>query len=57
MRLLPGLKLVVSFLRLQFVEKVKAGVEFRHVQGLSRNLPGGCQRRSNIKDPCHQRAA
>ena len=57
MGLLPSLKLVASFLRLQFVEKVKAGVEFRHVQGLNRSLSGGCRHSSNIKDPCHQRAA
>jgi hypothetical protein len=28
-RLLPGLKLRARFLRLQFLEKMKAGVEFR----------------------------
>jgi hypothetical protein len=49
--LLPGLKLVASFLRLQFVEKVEAGLEFRHVQNVNRSLPGRCQRRSNIEDP------
>ena len=42
MRLLQSLKLVAGFLKFQFVEKVKAGVEFRHVQGLNRSLPGGC---------------
>lgn len=32
MRLLPGLKLVASFLKFQLVEEVKAGVKFRHAQ-------------------------
>ena len=35
--------MAASFLKLQFVKKVKAGVEFRHVQSLNRNLSGGCQ--------------
>jgi hypothetical protein len=55
--LLLVLKLIVSFLRLQLVEKVKAGVEFRHVQGLSRSLPRDQERRLNVKDTCHQRGA
>jgi hypothetical protein len=38
MRLLQGLKLVASFVRLQFVQKVKSGVEFRHVQSLNPDL-------------------
>jgi hypothetical protein len=51
MRPLPSLKLLVSFLRLQFVERMKASVEFRHVQR-SRVY----RHRSNTKGYCHQRA-
>ena len=41
MRLLPGGKLLVSFFRLQFVQKVKAGLEFPYVQGLNGSRPEG----------------
>ena len=41
--ILLGLKLFVSFRRLQFVQNMNASVEFRHVQGLSRSLRGGCR--------------
>ena len=57
MRFLPGLKVSARFLKLQFVEKVKAGIEFGHMQSHSRGLPEGCQCRSSIKDTCHQRGA
>src|SRR5437016_1065572 len=55
--LLPGLKLVASFLKLEFVEKVKAGIEFRCPEVVSRSLPGVGQSGLNIKHPCHQRSA
>jgi hypothetical protein len=51
MRLLPGFKLVASLLKFQFVEEVKAGLEFRHAHDLNCSLPGSRQRRSNIEVP------
>src|SRR5882724_6198788 len=47
-RLLPSLELVASFLEVEFVEKVKAGIEFRCPEVVSRSLPGVCQRGLNI---------
>jgi hypothetical protein len=57
MRLLQSFKLTSGVFRLQLVEKVKAGVEFRNVQSLNRTLFGGNLRRSNFKDSRRQRAA
>ena len=44
MRLLPGLELVASVFKLEFVEKVKAGIEFRCPEVVSRSLPEVRQR-------------
>src|SRR5690348_17049180 len=57
MGLLPGLKLLVSFLGLQFIKKPEARVEFRHVQGRNRSLPGGSRCFANVNGPTHQYAA
>ena len=54
MRFLLDLKLFASVLKFQFMKKVKAGAEFKHVQSLSRNLPeaGGAPRLSTLPSPC-----
>jgi hypothetical protein len=59
---LPGgtsasLKLRASFLGLQLIKQVKAGVEFRHVQYLDLSLPPICLGRWNSESRCDQRAA
>src|SRR5271166_874525 len=57
MRLLPGLKLRASFLGLQLIEQVKAGIEFRYLQYRELRLPATCRGRKNSKGQCDQHAA
>jgi hypothetical protein len=48
--LMPNLKLLASLPGLKFIEKVKAGVELRNVQGLDGSLPGSWQRRCDRQE-------
>src|SRR5271165_1647779 len=56
-RLLPGLKLCASFLGLQFIEQVKAGIEFRHLQYRELRLAATRRERRNTESRCDQHAA